>query len=189
MSLMREFILPAVKAVPPGMARRLGHCRLRLAADLGGADVVSEWTAGEQDLRISVATGGRTDHDIAMELLVCLGQALWEKLTSTQLRAYWLLLDSEFLAGIRGEIDEEAFKEKRVLLASRISAASERRLERYGRASFAGTAAEYIHSLWHDVEVLRGPEHLTAQPLRRRLELLSAWFPPGRGYKLYPPPE
>jgi hypothetical protein len=82
-----------------------------------------------------------------------------------------------------------SLKEKRALLGGNISAASERRLERYGRASFAGTASEYVHCLWHDVKVVSGPEHLPAQQLRRRLELLSGWFPPGRGHKLFPPPE
>jgi hypothetical protein len=188
-SVVREFIRPAIRAVPSGMARQLGYCRIRLAVDLGGASLASEWTAGEQDVRVSIAIGGRTEHDIAMELLICLGQALWQKLTSEQLRAYWRLLGSEFLAGARGEIDEEALKEKRALLGSRISAASDRRLERYGEASFAGTAAEYVHCLWHDVEVVSGAEHLPAQQLRRRLELLSGWFPPGRGHKLYPPPK
>ena len=121
-----------------------------------------------------------------MELLLCLGQALWQRLSPEQLQAYWQLLDSEFQAGISGEIDEDALGEKQALLASRISATSDRRLERYGRASFAGTAAEYVHSLWHDVEVVSGPEHLPAQQLGRRLELLSGWFPPDRGHKLYP---
>ncbi len=52
---------------------------------------------------------------------------------------------------ITGEIDEDALEEKCRLLSSRISASSSRRLESYGAASFAGTAAEYIHSLWHDL--------------------------------------
>jgi hypothetical protein len=123
-----------------------------------------------------------------MELLLCLGQALWQKLIPEQFKEYWLLLDSEFLAGINGEIDEDTLREKQALLAGRISAASDRRLERYGRASFAGTAAEFVHSLWHDVEVVSGPEHLPAQQLKRRLGLLSSWFPPDRGHKLYPAP-
>jgi len=123
-----------------------------------------------------------------MELLLCLGQALWQKLHPDQLKAYWSLLDSEFLLGIGGEIDEDALREKRALLAGRISASSERRLERYACASLAGTAAEYVHSLWHDVEVLSGPDHLPAKQLRRRLDLLQAWFPPDRGHKLYPAP-
>jgi hypothetical protein len=121
-----------------------------------------------------------------MELLLCLGQALWQKLTSEQVKAYWLLLECEFREEVKGEIDEDAVREKRALLAGQISATSERRLERYGWASFAGTAAEYVHCLWHDVEVVSGAEHLPAQQLRRRLDLLANWFPPDRGHKLYP---
>jgi hypothetical protein len=171
------------------MARQIGFSRISLAVDLGSPNVASKWTAGGRELRISISIGGRDGHDVAMELLLCLGQALWQKLSPGQVKAYWLLLDAEFLAGIGGEIDEDALREKRALLGGRISAASGRRLERYGCASFAGTAAEYVHSLWHDVEVVSGPDHLPAKQLRRRLELLEAWFPPDRGHKLYPAPK
>jgi hypothetical protein len=62
-------------------------------------------------------------------------------------------------------------------------------LESYGFASFAGTAAEYVHCLWHEVTVRQGPDHLPPQWLRRRLELLAGWFPPDPGYRLFPPPD
>jgi hypothetical protein len=39
--------------------------------------------------------------------------------------------------------------------------------------------------LWHDVEVRSGPDYLPAPQLRRRLELLSLWFPFDRGYRLF----
>ena len=55
-SLVRESIRPAVGAVPSGMARQLGHCVIRLAVGLGGPELASEWTGGEQDLRISIAS-------------------------------------------------------------------------------------------------------------------------------------
>ena len=185
-ALMRDFVRPAVRAVPSRMARQLGFCRFRLVLDLGRANVASEWTAGEREVNISIATSRRSAHDVAMELLLCLGQALWQKLTSEQVKAYWLLLECEFREEVKGEIDEDAVREKRALLAGQISATSDRRLERYGWASFAGTAAEYVHCLWHDVEVVSGAEHLPAQQLRRRLDLLANWFPPDRGHKLYP---
>jgi len=185
-ALMRDFVRPAVRAVPSRMARQLGFCRFRLVLDLGRANVASEWTAGEREVNISIATSRRSAHDVAMELLLCLGQALWQKLTSEQVKAYWLLLECEFRGEVKGEIDEDAVREKRALLGGQISATSERRLERYGWASFAGTAAEYVHCLWHDVEVVSGAEHLPAQQLRRRLDLLANWFPPDRGHKLYP---
>jgi hypothetical protein len=170
------------------MAHQIGVCHISLALDLDSPDVDSQWTRGDRDLNIAIALRDRDPHDIAMELLGCLGQALWEILTPTQAKAYWLLLDSEFSSGVGGEIEEEALREKRVLLDSRLSAANSRILERYGRASFAGTAAEYVHCLWHDVEVVSGAEHLPPQQLRRRLELLARWFPPNRGQGLYPKP-
>lgn len=188
-SLIRDYIRPAVRAVPSQMARQIGFCRISLVVDLGGPNVASQWTASGPELRISISSSRGSEHDVAMELLLCLGQALWQKLSPDQLRAYWLLLDSEFLSGISGELDEDALREKRALQRGRISATSDRRLEHYGRASFAGTAAEYVHCLWHDVTVVTGPEHLPAQQLWRRLELFSTWFPPDRGHKLCFAPE
>src|ERR1039458_10548222 len=95
--------------------------RISLFVDLGSPNVASKWTAGGRELRISISIGGRDGHDVAMELLLCLGQALWQKLSPGQLKTYWLLLDSEFLARIGGEIDEDALREKRALSGGRIS--------------------------------------------------------------------
>ena len=184
-SLVREFIRPAVRAVPRTMARRLGTCRILLAAGVE-AGMASSWTTTASGLEVSVTTGESENHDIAMELLLCLGQALWEKLSPAEQRAYWALLRAEIDAGIEGEIDEQALEEKRSLFESRSHANNSRRLEGYGRASFAGTAAEYVHCLWHDVSIRCGTDYLPVKPLRRRLELLARWFPPGRGYRLFP---
>jgi hypothetical protein len=186
-TLISGFIRPAVRAVPPGIARQLGYCHLSIVDELERPEVASRWTLTDTRLDISLAISGRDDHEIALELLVCLGQALWERLTDSQRKAYWLLLDDEISRGISGEIDEEALKQKSLLLSSRSSAVSRRRLELYGSASFGGTAAEYIHSLWHDVSVRTGPRFLPAKHLHRRLELLARWYPPGRGYRLFPP--
>jgi hypothetical protein len=167
------------------MAQQLGYGRVMLGADLG-PNLVSRWTATDRGLDVSIATSGREDHDIVMELLICLGQALWESLNVDQRPAYWRLLDEEIGSGVVGEIDEEALQAKRALLANRNSARSRVRLDRYGCSSFAGTAAEYVHSLWHDVSVRSGPDHLPPAQLRRRLEFLTRWFPPDRGYRLFP---
>jgi hypothetical protein len=167
------------------MARRLGPCRISFRP-LEDPAVASRWTETARGLEVLVAMAGLDGHDIAMELLLCLGQALWGKLSGGEAGAYWALLDGEIREGIPGEIDEQALEEKRSLLASRRHARSLVRLERYGFASFAGTAAEYVHSLWHDVTIRTGPDHLPAPQLRRRLELIAGWFPPGRGYRLFP---
>ena len=184
-ALVREFIRPAVRAVPSAMARRLGPCRISLPAD-ADAGVASQWTITDSGLEVSVTTTGSEEHDVAMELLLCLGQALWERLSDSEIRAYWMLLGDEIGMGIEGEIDEQALAQKRSLFESRSHATSAAQLTRYGHASFAGTAAEYVHCLWHEVTVRTGPDHLPAQPLRRRLELLARWFPPDRGHRLFP---
>jgi hypothetical protein len=121
-----------------------------------------------------------------MEFLLCLGQGLWERLSDVELRAYWTLLGGEISMGIEGEIDEQALEEKRCLFESQSHANDVEWLARYGRASFAGTVAEYVHCLWHEVPVRTGPDYLPAPPLRLRLELLAQWFTPNRGYRLFP---
>ena len=80
----------------------------------------------------------------------------------------------------------QALEEKRGLFEKPSPANNVKRLRRYGRASFAGTAAEYVHSLWHEVTIRTGPDYLPARPLRRRLDLMARWFPPERGYRLFP---
>ena len=184
-TLVRAFIRPAVRAVPASMARRLGFCRISLLVEVA-AGVASRWATTNVGLEVSLTTTGFEDHDVAMELLQCLGQALWERLSDAQLREYWLLVWEELSMGIEGEIDEQALEEKRSLFDSRFRANSVERLARYGRASLAGTAAEYVHCLWHEVTIRTGPDYLPALPLRRRLELMVRWFPPDRGHRLFP---
>lgn len=171
----------AIRAVPRGIAARIGTCRVTV---LENASFASQWTETADGIEVTLAAGD--PHDTALEFFVCLGQALWERLTPAEIRAWLRELDAEIRHGVPGEIDEDALDEKRVLLSSRTAAASPRALERYARAAFAGTAAEYVHALWHDVTVHTGPDHLPATQLRRRLETLARWFPPARGRRLFP---
>src|SRR5664280_1028082 len=184
-ALVREFIRPAVRAVPSSMARRLGSCRISLPSEVASG-VASRWTTANAGLEVSVTTAGIEEHDVSVELLLCLGQGLWERLSDGELRAYWMLLCDEISMGIEGEIDEQALEAKRSLFESRSHANNVKRLTGYARASFAGTVAEYVHCLWHEVTIRTGPDHLPAEPLRRRLELMARWFPPNRGYRLFP---
>ncbi len=179
--VVREFIRPAVRAVPSPMARRLGPCTVSLFT-FANPDLSSRWTETPSGLEVELTSSGFEEHDVAMELLLCLGQVLWGRLLDYEVQAYWKLLDEEFGTGITGEIDERALEEKRRFLRGRTRS----RAARYGFASFAGTAAEYVHCLWHEVTVRTGPEHLPAPQLQRRLELLARWFPPDRDYRLFP---
>ena len=72
-ALVREFIRPAVRAVPSSMARRLGSCRISFPVEVASG-VASRWTMANGGLEVSVMTAGIEEHDVAMELLLCLGQ-------------------------------------------------------------------------------------------------------------------
>lgn len=183
--LVAEFIRPAVRAAPRTLAARLKPCRIRLVERLEAPDQTSQWAESPRALEVAVACAGIEAHDVAMEVLLCLGQVLWEALDASEAATYLVLLCEEIASGVTGEIDEEALEVKRRLVAGRASARSQRRLEDYARASFAATAAEYVHCLWHDVTIRTGPEHLPAPNLRRRLQMLARWFPPNRGYRLF----
>jgi len=56
---------------------------------------------------------------------------------------------------------------------------------RYCEISFVSTVAEYMHGLWHDVQIRIGPEHLPVPQLRRRMVLMSEMFPPNQGYQVF----
>jgi hypothetical protein len=89
---------------------------------------------------------------------------------------------------LRGKTASEGSTPRSFFLdGTRSHANSDRELESYDRASFAGTAAENVHCLWHDVSIRIGPDYLPAEALRRRLELIRRWFPPDRGHHLFPP--
>jgi len=181
----REFVRPALRAVPPSLASRLGSCRLTLVPRFDDPARTSQWTFTEGGLDITAAAAGG-GHDVALEILTALGQALWERLTARERAAYWRLLDREILANVTGELDEAALRAKRLLLLDRAHARDAACLAQYGYASFAATAAEYVHCLWHDVTIRTGEDCLPAPQLRRRLELLARCFQPGRGYALFP---
>lgn len=184
--MIRTFLRPALRAVPRSLAARFKCCRISLKSQFTDAHLTSRWVQSQDGLDIEVATNGIEEHDLVMEVLLCLGQALWEIAVPGERQAYLKLLAAEIEAGVLGEIDEQSLREKQSMLSSRETARSPTCLEQYAQASFGGTMAEYIHCLWHDVTVRTGPEHLSAIWLRRRLELIARWFPPDRGHRLFP---
>jgi hypothetical protein len=184
--LIRQFLRPAVRAVPASLARRLGPCRIIVLPCLGASSIRSRWTRGPGELEVSLAAEGSDPHELTLELLLCVGQVLWE--ISPQDHPGWLaLLDEEFRDGIAGEIDQDVLALKRTLLCRPFAARSLRWTQRYAAAAFAATVAEYVHALWHDVTVREGPEHLPAAALLRRLQFLARRYPPDRGHRLLPP--
>ena len=178
MSQAEEAIREALACLPEPLAQRLGH--VRFAMRERDEEVASRWRRNDAGIEVEVNPSETSPHDCALEVLTCLGQALWQSVSAGERRACLELLRREIEAGVEGEIDERALTEKRAILSSRILAASPRCLERYAEASFAGTMAEYVHSLWHEVTVRAGPNYLPSPWLRRRFALFSRWFPAAR---------
>jgi hypothetical protein len=154
--IIRNFIRPAVRSVRRALAARLKSCRISLPSLLMNPTLASQWVTTKDGLEIELASEGIDGHDLAMELLLCLGQALWEAAFPEEREAYLKLLRAEIEAGVSGEIDQESLHEKRALFSCRAFARSWSRLEQYARSSFAATVAEYVHCLWHDVTVRTG---------------------------------
>lgn len=182
---VRDFLRAPVRAIPPALASKIGACRIEVLPLLDPPDLASRWTVARHWLEIQLACADIEPHDLALELLISIGQCAWERSGRGGHEGWLRLLDAEIAAGAVGEIDEDTFELKRTLLGSRAAAANLALIEGYAAASYAATLAEYVHCLWHDVSVRSGPEHLDPAVLRRRLELLARWFPPGRGRRLF----
>jgi len=76
--------------LPVPVNRRAAGSKLDFPVDRSGVEV---------EILTLIATAGRERHDAALQLLVCLGQIVRERLSPNELRAYWQLLDSEFQTG------------------------------------------------------------------------------------------
>jgi len=176
MSDYDEMIRSALACLPESMAQRLGEISYTLF-ESEEEDVASRWRAESGAIHVELNISDVSPHDCALELLTCLGQALWESAGNAERRSWLHLLQQEMEAGVEGEIDEAAIDEKRQVLSSPVLAASPRRLEQYALASFAGTAAEYVHAFWHDVEIREGPDYLAAEVVRQRFDWMRDRFP------------
>ncbi len=182
---IRDFLRAPVRAVPPVLAAKIGECAIEVQPALDPPELASRWTAEPGSLRIELASAGIEPHDLAMELLIAIGECAWKRLASADQETWLRLLRAELDSGVAGEIDEDTFELKRALLASHTAASDLGSIARYAAASYAATLAEYVHCLWHEVSVRNGPQHLDAAALRRRLELFARRFPPGRGRRLF----
>ena len=195
----RTMVREPAQAVPAGIAERIGPLRVLIVpyiACMESGDVVcATKPKGETHTAAWVETGERIDlllacrevdaHDTGFEFLASVAELLRPRLSISELAAYDELLDEELRHGVRGEIDEEALTAKQALLAIRPWRRSRLQYEPYRDVSLVSTVAEYMHGLWHDVQIRVGPQHLPLQQLRRRMTLMSNLFPPNPGYTVF----
>jgi hypothetical protein len=196
----RMMVREPAQAVPSTIAERLGALRVLVVPYVvclkSGDAVCFSKPDGETHTAVWVEGDGRTDlilasreldaHDTGFEFLASIAQLLVPKLSSQELDRYRQLLEEELRHGIRGEIDKEALEAKEAQLKHpRSNSRMSEEFSQYANASAVSTLAEYMHGLWHDVQVRIGPEHLPVPELRRRMVTLSELFPPNPGYSLF----
>lgn len=174
-------------AVPEAVAARLPPLRWfaspyirceddgeMLSEEPGDSEMHSSlWIEDPSEIRIFLAFGDTSVHDAGFELLAVVGRLLAARVSDEEFAAYAALLREELARNVAGEIDEEALEAK------------EQAAPDYVTISLASTIAEYMHALWHDVEVREGPEHLDKRSLRRRFDWLAALFPANPGFRLF----
>jgi hypothetical protein len=195
----RTMVREPAQAVPAAIAQRIGPLRVLVVpyiACVESGDVIcTVKPKGETHTAAWVETSERTSlllacrevdaHDTGFEFLASVAEVMRPHLTSSELSQYEDLLNEELRHGVRGEIDEESVAAKQSLLAISSWRRSRSQYERYRDVSLVSTVAEYMHGMWHDVQVRVGPEHLPLQQLRRRMVLMSNLFPPNPGYAVF----
>lgn len=100
---------------------------------------------------------------------------------------YFRMLREELGSEVHGEVDEKSWHLKQALLRRQTNARRETKLFReYARQSFEDTLTLYLHGICCDIDVETGPRQMPSRYLRRRLELLTALYPPPEGYAVFP---
>lgn len=196
----RTIVREPAEAVPGAIAQRLGRLRVLVVPYIACAesgDIVcftkpqgethsAAWVEADNRINLVLPCRELDAHDSGFEFLASVAELLRPRLTKQEMERYSQLLEEELQAGVRGEIDEEAGAAKECVLAARSGRRRSREpFERYRDVSFVSTAAEYMHGLWHDVQVRVGPQHLPVPQLRRRMTLLAEMFPPNTGYSVF----
>ena len=195
----RTMVREPAQAVPAKIAERIGPLRILIVPYIAcmeaGDAVCTAKPKGESHTASWVDTSARTNliltcrevdaHDTGFEFLASVAELLRPRLTVPEFAAYDELLEEELRHGVRGEIDEESLTAKQALLAIRPWRRSRLQYEPYRDVSLVSTVAEYMHGLWHDVQIRVGPQHLPLEQLRRRMTVMAKLFPPNPGYAVF----
>lgn len=195
----RTMVREPALAVPQAIARRLGNLRILLVpfvACFPTGDLVAfsspdgekhstVWLESKSRIDLILACRDLDAHDTGCEFLASVAELLRSRLTAEELERYTSLLVEELRSGFDGEIDEDAYEAKQPLRRRGRWSQAGTQFAKYRDISFTSTCAEYMHGLWHDVQIRLGPEHLPVPALRKRMTLLAEMFPPNPGYKLF----
>ena len=100
---------------------------------------------------------------------------------------YTALLREELTGDVHGEVDDDSWQAKQVLLRRQSTLKREGPIfAEYVRQSFVDTLTLYLHGICCDIDVETGPRQLPSRYLRKRLNALKTLYPPPAGYAVFP---
>ncbi|MBI4164282.1 MAG: hypothetical protein HY508_00945 [Acidobacteria bacterium] len=195
----RTIVREPAAAVPDAVAQRIGKLRVLVVpyvacapegdqvawAKPQGEAHSAVWMEGTAHIDLILPCRELDAHDTGFEFLASVAELLRARLQASEIERYTQLILEELRLGVPGEIDEEARAAKRSVASGQWRRAGDEKFEAYRNVSFVSTAAEYMHGLWHDVQIHVGPEHLPVKHLRNRMKLLAEMFPPNPGYSVF----
>jgi hypothetical protein len=195
----RTMVREPARAIPQVIAHRVGTLRILLVpfvACYPMGDMVSfsspegekhsaVWLENRNRIDLVIACRDLDPHDTGWEFLASVAELLRSRLAQGEVGRYTKLLQEELSEGFEGEIDEDAYEAKQLLRRRNRWLRTGPQFQKYRDVSFTSTCAEYIHGLWHDVQIRLGPEHLPVSALRQRMLLMAEMFPPNPGYELF----
>jgi hypothetical protein len=195
----RTMVREPAQAVPDAIAQRLGKFRVLVVPYIAcreEGDVVCRvkpegethtavWVEAPERLNLVLPCRELDAHDTGFEFLASIGELLRPRLLKEELERFTQLLEEEIQLNVPGEIDDEARAAKLAFLSQRPGRRHRVQFEPYRDTSFVSSVAEYMHGMWHDVQIRVGPEHLPLPQLRARMELFTAMFPPNEGFRVF----
>jgi hypothetical protein len=101
--------------------------------------------------------------------------------------SYKALIRDELSNSVHGEVDDDSWQAKQILLRRQANTKRESPLfADYVRQSFIDTLTLYLHGICCDIDVETGPRQLPSRHLRKRLNMLKELYPPPNGYAVFP---
>ncbi len=197
----RTIVREPAAAVPNSIAQRIGALRVLIVPYISctpegdliawtkpqGETHSAVWVEGEQRVDLVLPCRELDAHDTGFEFMASVAELLRSRLQSNEEEAFRNLLLEELRLGVTGEIDDDARAAKRRVAGGHGHGRKpgEEQLNAYLNVSFVSTTAEYMHGLWHDVQIHVGAEHLPVRRLQERMKLLASLFPPNEGYSVF----
>lgn len=204
----REYLNEPIAALPPAVAEALPKILVLLVPYLekkngkpaeGRSDLIAMERPADAKLVWSSAWDTKKGHVMAFgvkeqemaEYHYHLFQGisvLMSGLASKEVLAgFSAMLRDEMNAEVHGEVDESSWRLKQTLRRSKTGVRRETKAFRiYARQSFIDTLTLFLHGICCDIDVETGPRQLASRHMRKRLELLRGFYPPPKGYAVFP---